>query len=112
MSKDCFESAYKQYQQWSESLPAQTSTINHRLYLLELLEGSTKNPKLKENEKLVSALLKDSGIRSVGEKFERQGQDGMNKTWTVIWRKIGARYGIEMGLRAEDGELLSGEFFD
>jgi hypothetical protein len=107
-----FDAASGEYQKWSDSFGARTSTINHRLYFLELLEQATQNTNLKQNEELVSAILENSGIREVGDQFERIGKNGEKKVWKVIWRKIGPRYGIEMGLKSEDGELLSGEFFD
>ena len=97
------EAAINQYQKWSDSLPAPTSTINHRLYFLELLEQAAQNNELKENEALATALLEGSGIRGVGDHFERVGRNGEKKVWKVIWRKIGSRYGIDMGLRSEDG---------
>jgi hypothetical protein len=109
---DQFDTAKVNYQNWNGSLPAQTSTINHRLYFLELLEQAAENTNLKDNEELVASILDDSGIRQVGDLFDRVDQYGEKKTWKVIWRKIGTRYGIEMGLKSEDGELRSGEFFD
>jgi hypothetical protein len=61
---------------------------------------------------LVTQYLLNSGVREVGEQFERGGPNGIKERWTVIWRKIGPMYGVEMGLRNENGKILSGEFFD
>ena len=111
VSLEGLEKAKQKYRTWSESLPAETSSLNHRLYFLELLEGQTgKN--LKEKKEIISALLEDTGVRKVGDQFDRVEANGIKKRWEVVWQKIGDRYGVEMGIKSQDGELLSGEFFD
>ena len=110
--KQTYMEALRRYDSWRTSLTAETSILNHRLYFLQLLEEETPGTPLKTNERIIDLLLDDTGVPAVGEEVERPARDGGTKKWKVLWRKIGSRYGVEMGIRAEDGEVVSGEFFD
>ena len=113
VTEQAFTSALAKYKNWCNSLPpAQTNRLNHRLYFLQLLEEESRDTSLKTNEGIANILLDGTGIRSVGERFERMSQAGKMETWTVLWRRIGSRYGVELGFKTEDGKCLSGEFFD
>lgn len=101
----------QRYAAWFHKLPATTSILNHRMYALQLIEEESSNRTIKDNQALMDALLEGTGIRPIGERFERDSPTG-TRLWTVIWRKIGPHYGVEMGLQADNGEILSGEFFD
>jgi hypothetical protein len=107
--QEAVESAYAEYQANPASL---MSLFNQRMHFLYLLERASGDSRLKENSDLADILLEGTGIRSVGDQFEATSPDGTQKVWSVIWKKIGPNYGIEMGMRSSDGELLSGEFFD
>lgn len=104
---DAIERAIVRYQRWHQSLPAQTSLLNHRLYLLQMVEDEAKDQTLKEKEDLVEAILLDSGVKAVGEGFTQGGE-----RYTVLWRKIGSRYGVEVCFQSDSGKLLHGEFHD
>jgi hypothetical protein len=107
-----FAEAKNKYESWCSSLPFEVSKLTHRLYFLELLEEHSGGTQLKENEDIVSVFLEGTGIRNVGDHFERVGPSGGKKSWEVIWRRIGPSYGVEMGLLSQDGQSMSGEFFD
>lgn len=103
---EAVDRAIDRYRQWHDSLLAQTSALNHRLYLLQLVEEEAQDKSIKELEDVIEIILRNDA-RSVGDTFSRLGQ-----TYTVLWRKIGPKYGVEMCLRSQDGQLLNGEFYD
>lgn len=109
--QDSIQLAQQRYSKWIQKLPATISILNQRLYALQLIEEETNNRAIKDNQAVVDAVLDGTGIRKIGERFERDSPTG-TRVWKVMWRKIGLRYGVEMGLQADNGEILSGEFFD
>jgi hypothetical protein len=111
-TENAFERALIRFQNWIKGLPAQVSVLSQRLYLLSLLEEELDAPAIRKDTGIVDTILTGSGIREVGEQFERVGPNGIKVTWTVIWRKIGPMWGVEMGLRNDEGKITAGEFFD
>jgi hypothetical protein len=97
----------KDIETWLSGLPAPTSELNIRLYFIQILTDRFPVREVLDDEKVLSVLLDDIGVRKIGDSIDRNG-----KKWKVIWRKIGINFGIEMGLKASDGEILSEEFYD
>ncbi len=112
VTEEQLKAVLQDYEKWRQSLPAETSTLNHRLCILKLLVEASGDSGLKEDSEVVSAFLKGSGIREVGDTFERVSQDGNKKIWTVISQKIGPQNGVMMELRSESGDLQRHEFLD
>jgi len=109
---EAFARALNNYHDWLHDLPASTSTRNHRLYFLHLVADELDDTSIRKDDGIVDVVLTGCGIREVGEQFDRIGPNGIKEKWTVIWRQIGPMWGVEMGLRNDEGKILSGEFFD
>ena len=110
--EQAIERALVRYTDWSNLPSLPTSHLNHRLYLLELVEEESHDRDIKNNEAVVDAVLNGSGVRKVGDVVDGFTRDGDNGPWTVIWRQIGAHYGFELGFQSVTGKLFSWEFFD
>ena len=92
---------------WLKGLPAPTSELNIRIYFVQKFSKLVPTHEVLQNEKLLSILLDDVGLRKVGEVIELKGEK-----WEVIWRKIGRNFGVEFGLRNSSGKIVSHEFID
>ena len=92
---------------WLKGLPAPTSELNVRIYLIQELSGQMPIYEVLQNEKLLSVLLDNVGLKKVGDSIELNGEK-----WKVIWRRIGNNFGIEFGLRSGSGKVISHEFID
>ena len=110
--EDALNEAEKKYDSWRGALPAETSLLNHHLTFLQFIEETSGNFTIKEDWKVVQEVLKGTGILDVGSIFKKGNRQGNEKEWKVIWRKIGPRYAIEMGIESEDREIDSVEFYD
>jgi hypothetical protein len=107
-----FDRALEKYHDWLQGLPASTSTINHRLHFLHLAADELDETSIRKDDGIIDVVLIGSGVREVGEQFERVGPNGIKERWTVIWRQISPMWGVEMGLRNDEGKILAWEFFD
>lgn len=110
--ENAFAKALSMYDDWLHGLPAPTSVINHRLRFLRLLADELDDDSIRKNDGIVDVVLNGSGVRAVGDQFERVAPSGNKERWTVMWRQIGPTWGVEMGLRNDEGKILAGEFFD
>jgi len=110
--EEAFDRALNKYQDWLQGFSASTSMINHRLHFLHLVVDELDDISIRKDDGIINVVLAGSGVREIGEQFERVGPNGINEKWTVIWRQIGPMWGVEMGLRNGEGKILTGEFFD
>jgi len=108
---EAFGRALNKYQDRLHAF-SETSTINHRLHFLHLVADELDDASIRKDDGIIDVVLTDSGVREVGEQFERVGPTGIKENWTIIWRQIGPMWGVEMGLRNDEGEIHAGEFFD
>lgn len=109
---EAFGRALNKYHDWLQSFSATTSTINHRLHFLHLVADELDDASIRKDNGIIDVVLTDSGVQEVGEQFERVGPNGIKEKWTIIWRQIGPMWGVEMGLRNDEGNIHSGEIFD
>jgi hypothetical protein len=112
VSQHNIEAAAKEIEEWATTLPAATSRFNVRMYFLKKLCQANPNLSLREDSQIADIILLNTGIRSPGDTFERQRPGGGVDHWTVLWRKVGLRFGVEMAMKNQDGQIIHGEFFD
>ena len=110
-ARQSIETAAKEIDEWLTGLSA-TSLLNIRMYFFQKLSELHPDLSLREDSRITDILLLDTGIRAVGDTFERPQTRGGVDHWTVLWRKVGDRFGIEMAMKNQDGEIMHGEFFD
>ena len=111
-SQHAIEAAANEIEDWLKTPSGATSRFNVRMYFLQKLCTATPQLSLREDSQVADIILIDTGIRSPGDTFERPRPDGGVDQWTVLWRRMGPRFGVEMAMKNQDNQIIHGEFFD